>query len=389
MNKVLDLNQPLALLGGLSAQQFMTDYWHKKPLLIRQALPNAASLVSQRDLLTLAAQDHVESRLIVQQAARGKRGTRSEWSLQHGPFQPQSLPPFTQKQWTLLVQGVDLHVPRAHRLLSEFRFVPAVRLDDIMVSLATDGGGVGPHFDSYDVFLLQVQGKRHWRIGQLTQPELQPNVPLKILTNFVAEEEWTLEPGDMLYLPPKWAHDGVAVGECMTCSIGFRSPGQNDLVTELLGRMVDGLDENDLRYADPHQTATTEPGRIPEALGQWIIQSVREVLKDDASITLALGESLTEPKPTVYFHEQDETALRVQGVYLDAGTRIAYDHQRAYINGVSWEMADHDAQLMRSLANHRTLTTEEVASATPDMREWLLDALNEGWLHYQTEEDSQ
>ncbi|MEY5029929.1 MAG: ribosomal protein arginine hydroxylase [Pseudomonadota bacterium] len=154
----MDIQQPLALLGGLSPERFMKTYWHKKPLLIRQAIPGFQAFLSRKDLVEMAAREDVESRLIV----HGAKG----WSLKHGPLARRALPPFTQKKWTFLVQGVDLHDDRAHELLQQFRFVPDARLDDLMISYATDGGGVGPHFDSYDVFLLQAHGQRRWRIGR-------------------------------------------------------------------------------------------------------------------------------------------------------------------------------------------------------------------------------
>src|SRR5436190_12669774 len=210
----MDITLATPLLGGLSPQAFMRRHWQKRPLLIRQALPDVAAPLSRAELFALAAAEGVESRLIRQRGAG--------WTLRHGPFTRRQLPSLTQPGWTLLVQGVDLHVDAAHQLLSRFRFVPDARLDDLMVSFATDGGGVGPHFDSYDVFLLQVQGRRRWRIGRQKDLALREGAPLKILAAFEPEEEHVLEPGDMLYLPPLWAHDGEALGECQTYSIGFR-----------------------------------------------------------------------------------------------------------------------------------------------------------------------
>ena len=199
------VDAPRQMLGGLSPQQFMRRYWQKKPLLVRQAIPQFAPPVLRSELFALAAQEGVESRLV--QLVKGA------WKLRHGPFSRRALPALQQPDWTLLVQGVDLHNDAVHALMQQFRFVPDARLDDVMISYATDGGGVGPHFDSYDVFLLQAHGQRRWRIGRNKDLSLQPGVPLKILQNFEAEEEFVLNPGDMLYLPPKYAHDGVAEGE--------------------------------------------------------------------------------------------------------------------------------------------------------------------------------
>ncbi|MDO9201310.1 MAG: cupin domain-containing protein, partial [Hydrogenophaga sp.] len=182
----------------------MRRYWQKKPLLIRNAVPGFKPFLTRPQLFAMAADEAVESRLIVHQA--------QGWTLKHGPLARTALPPIKQPRWTLLVQGVDLHVNAAHELLQRFRFVPDARLDDLMISWASDGGGVGPHFDSYDVFLLQASGQRHWRIGRQKDLTLEEGVPLKILSHFEPEEEHLLNPGDMLYLPPRWAHDGVAVG---------------------------------------------------------------------------------------------------------------------------------------------------------------------------------
>jgi 50S ribosomal protein L16 3-hydroxylase len=223
--------QPLALLGGLSPTQFMKRHWQKKPFLVRNAIPGFVPCVGRNDLVALAAEEGVESRLIVD-SPKG-------WKMKHGPFPKRSLPPFSQKKWTFLVQGVDMHHDGVHALMQQFRFVPDARLDDVMISYASDGGGVGPHFDSYDVFLLQAHGQRRWRIGRQKDLSLQAGVPLKILQNFEAEEEFVLNPGDMLYLPPKYAHDGVAEGECMTWSIGFRAPQEGELARELLMGLAD------------------------------------------------------------------------------------------------------------------------------------------------------
>jgi 50S ribosomal protein L16 3-hydroxylase len=221
------------LLGGLSSAQFMRRHWQKKPLLVRQALAPVASPVTRAEMFGLAGQDDVESRLI-------QHDGHGHWRLRHGPLPRRALPALGRPGWTLLVQGLDLHVAAAHELLARFRFVPDVRLDDLMLSYASDGGGVGPHIDAYDVFLLQVQGRRRWRVGRAKQPQLREDVPLRMLTHFGAEHDWLLEPGDMLYLPPGWAHDGVAVGgDCMTASIGFRAPQAHELAQALLARLAD------------------------------------------------------------------------------------------------------------------------------------------------------
>ncbi|MEJ7687323.1 MAG: cupin domain-containing protein, partial [Variovorax sp.] len=223
----MEIHRPLPLLGGLSAQQFMRRHWQKKPLLVRQAVPAIVPPIARAALFAMAEREEVESRLI--------RRSKTGWVLRHGPLPRRAVPSLKQPGWTMLVQGVDLHDQRVHELLQQFRFVPDARLDDLMISYASDEGGVGPHFDSYDVFLLQVHGRRRWSIGKPRDLRLESGVPLKILARFEPEQSFVLEPGDMLYLPPRYAHEGVAVGgDCMTYSIGLRAPAAAPLGADLL-----------------------------------------------------------------------------------------------------------------------------------------------------------
>jgi 50S ribosomal protein L16 3-hydroxylase len=370
----IDIDSATPLLDGLTPANFMRRHWQKKPLLVRQAVPMTQPFVGRAALFALAAGEGVESRLIVR---HGK-----DWSLRHGPFTRRALPPLAQAHWSLLVQGVDLHLDRARDMLERFRFVPDARLDDVMISYATDGGGVGPHFDSYDVFLLQIHGRRRWRIGRLPRPELQPDVPLKILTNFVAEQEWLLEPGDMLYLPPRWAHDGVADGECMTCSIGFRSAGARELGRELLQRALDCDDEDagEVIYRDPSQAATTAPGRIPEALHAFGLGAMRAWLEEQGGFDLALGEVLSEPKPGVWF-DAGAPLPPACAVRLDRRTRMIYDKRHVFINGDAFRAGGRDATLMRRLADRRSLEAKRFALLSPDARSLLDQWARAGWLH--------
>ena len=371
----MQTDQKLSLLGGLTPEQFMRRHWHKKPLLIRQAVPGIQPLVPRAGLFDLASRDDVESRLIVHKGDKGEG-----WTLKRGPLPRRALPPLSQPGWTVLVQGVDLHEESVHRLMQQFRFVPEARLDDLMISYATDGGGVGPHFDSYDVFLLQVQGRRRWRIGRLDQPELVPDVPLKILRNFVAEEEWVLEPGDMLYLPPRWAHDGVAEGECMTYSIGFRSPRRSELAREVLVRMLEAQEDDDTLYRDPKQPAVASPGHIPADLQAYAADVVAALLRDEDSLQCALGEYLTEPKQEVWFTPGDVGELRT-AIRLDRRTRMMYDMRHVFINGESYRASGRDAMLMRQLADERELSAVQVGRLGDDARALLEQWADDGWLH--------
>ncbi len=372
----LAIDAALPLLGGLSPAQFMKRHWQKQPLLVRQALPGVQPPIDRAGLARLAASDEVESRLVSQQ-----EGDR--WTLRQGPIA--KLPAWSKPQWTLLVQGLDLHVEAAHQLLSQFRFVPEARLDDLMLSYASDGGGVGPHFDSYDVFLIQVSGRRHWHIGRqgvATTGELRDDVPLKVLADFEPEQDFVLEPGDMLYLPPGWAHDGVAVGgDCMTASVGFRSPWRGELANELLVRLTDDEEapRGDRMYADPRQAATSEPGRIPEALTAFAREAVLKAVAEPLALERALGEALTEPKPRVFF-EPGEALPPGEGARLSPRSRMMYDAAHVFINGQSFRAGGRDATLMRRLADGRALSAAEVARLSEGARDLLDQWTEDGWV---------
>jgi 50S ribosomal protein L16 3-hydroxylase len=371
----LDPSLKTKLLGGLSPEQFMRRFWQKKPCLIRQAVPDATPPLARAELFALAGRDDVESRLVVESNGR--------WSLKHGPFTRRQIPPLQQPNWTLLVQGLDLHVPAAHELLSRFRFVPEARLDDLMISYASDGGGVGPHLDSYDVFLLQVHGRRRWRAGPVKNGALVPDMPVKLLADFRPTEEWVLEPGDMLYLPPRWGHDGVAVGDdCMTCSVGFRTPTPTQTAREVLQRMIDALDAtvDEPHYRDPAGSATATPGRIPQALQTFAAKAVISALNDSHSLACALGESLTEPKAIVWFEGGEPLAANC-GVRLDARSRMMYDDRHVFINGEAFRASGRDATLMRTLADARRLNARQVAGFSKDAFGLLDGWVADGWLH--------
>ena len=370
----MDIQQPLTLLGGLTPAQFMRRHWHKKPLLVRQAIPNFQPPVLRPEMFALAAQESVESRLVQQ--------IKGGWKLRHGPFARRSLPAMSQREWTLLVQGVDLHNDAVHQLMQQFRFVPEARLDDLMNSYATDGGGVGPHFDSYDVFLLQAHGRRRWRIGRQKDLTLKEGIPLKVLAEFEPEEEFVLEPGDMLYLPPRYAHDGIAEGECMTYSIGFRAPARAELAQELLVRLSEDAaeDEQVQMYRDAKQEAVAEPGAIPAELQAFAKEALERALSQPLALERALGEYLTEPKPNVWFEASDGGAM-LEAVRLDRRTRMMYDAQHIFINGESYRAGGKDATLMRRLANQRYLSSKDIQRASDEALELLSIWCDDGWAH--------
>jgi 50S ribosomal protein L16 3-hydroxylase len=379
----MDVSIALPLLGGLSPQMFMKRHWQKKPLLVRQALPDFKPVLDRASLFELAASDDVQTRMVIQEP-----GQKPAWRFRQGPFQRRALPALKQPGWTILVQGVDLHNDAAHQLMNQFRFVPDARLDDLMISFATEGGGVGPHFDSYDVFLLQAQGRRRWRIGRNKDRTLQPDVPLKILAHFVPEEEYVLEPGDMLYLPPGYAHDGIAQGECMTYSIGFRIPNRAELARELLQRLAEDAEEEPdvVPYRDPGQLAVDQPAEIPSQMLEFAHSALRDALSDPLAHARGLGEYMTEPKPNVWFEAQamdasSHASLRDRAIRLDRRSKMMFDEHHIFINGESFNAAGRDAALMRQLANQRELDAANVRKISAPAKKLVLSWIQAGWLH--------
>jgi 50S ribosomal protein L16 3-hydroxylase len=367
----------LPLLGDITPAQFLRDYWHKKPLLIRQAIPGMKPVLGLEALAKMAAENFVESRLITE--------NNGNWDMQHGPLS--TLPDRKQPGWTMLVQGVNLLDAKADALLRQFRFIPDARLDDLMISFATDGGGVGPHFDSYDVFLLQAQGQRRWRISAQKDLSLVEGMPLKILRNFEADEEFVLEPGDMLYLPPHYAHDGVAIGECMTYSIGFRSPSYQELGEAFLQFMADSIDLPG-RYADPDLELSGKPAEIPRHMLATIADELNKVRFDEEDVTIFLGEYLSEPKHNVFFTGPKKSltmgrfveTIAKRGVALSLKTQMLYRGKHVFINGESFAVGRADKAVLEPLANQRALDGQALANASDDVIEALFTWYQDGWL---------
>jgi 50S ribosomal protein L16 3-hydroxylase len=395
ISNIVPPNLPLQLLGGITPAEFMHKYWQKKPLLIRGAIAGFKSFLSRDELFALAEQEDVESRLIVETvtkpSAKSKKNATARWAMSNGPIYPDALPALKNPNWTLLVQGVDLHNQAAYELKNQFRFAPDARLDDLMISFATDGGGVGPHFDSYDVFLLQAQGQRRWKIGKQKDLTLQKDVPLKILANFAPEQEFVLEPGDMLYLPPMYAHEGVAVGECMTYSIGFRALAELELARELLLRFADdAMEEQEDReereektlYKDPQQTAVDAPALIPVSMLDFAKQALEKAMSDPDALARNLGEYLTEPKANVWFDEPEHLVIltRQNRIDLHPRSQMLFDTRHIFLNGESWRAAGKDAVLMQRLANQRFLEAKDLATSSNGAMALLQDWVDAGWL---------
>ena len=376
-------NQKLTLLGDITAEQFLSQYWQKKPLLIKQAIPKFAGLLTPEDLAGLSCESEVQSRLI--------RREKSIWVVEDGPFDDEDFTKLPDKDWTLLVQTVNHHIPEAYDLLRQFNFIPTARLDDLMVSYAPDGGGVGAHVDTYDVFLLQGQGKRHWQWSNQKDLSLVEDAPLKLLKNFEMEDEYVLEAGDMLYLPPQYAHWGVAVGECMTYSIGFRAPSHQELASEFLNYMQDELHQGKTSITGMYQDADLSLQTAPAEIGGLMIDKVNTALSaitwNTGNIADFLGRYLTELKTNILFEPNKKLSLKKfieksekLGLGLDLKSMALFQGEYFYLNGEPLQMSENRKVLIE-LANSRYLSAESLIDF--DDLQPLYDWYLAGYLQFQ------
>ena len=372
------------LLGGLSPATFLKKHWQRKPLLIRGAVEVSRHLPDRAALFSLAARDDVESRLVERVDGR--------WSMEHGPFDRL---PRRRRDWTLLVQGVNLHDAAADALMRRFDFVSTMRLDDLMISFATDGGGVGPHLDSYDVFLLQLAGRRRWRWRDhrsVTAREraLVDDVPLKLLKHFVPTDEAVLEPGDMLYLPPSCAHDGVALGDCTTASIGFRAPSWNELSQEFLFTMAERT-WPDGRPVDAGRSPTHAPGAVDASMLDAIVDRLSAIRWTARDIETFVGRHFSEPKAHVSFDPPPALAIGAftrraakHGLVLDLRATLLHRGRNGYIVGESFALPAACRASFRRLADRRRLDAATVAAVLDDpaSRALLHTWWSDGWIHF-------
>ena len=369
------MNTKLALLGGLTVNEFLRDYWQKKPLLIRQAVPGFKGLLDPQQLIALACRDDVQARLVTNQ--------RNNWKLRNEPFEPGDFEGLSKKgKWSVLVQGVNHFLPKGAELIKQFNFIPHARFDDLMVSYAPKGGGVGPHFDVYDVFLVQGMGHRRWQLSTQKDRTLIEGAPLRLLQTFKVEQEWMMEAGDMLYLPPHCGHNGIAEDDCMTYSIGFRTPWYQELAEQFLVYLQDRI-EIEGTYADPDLKAQAHPSEISADMLQQVGRAIRKVKWDDEDVANFLGSYLSEPKPHIFFDAPVKPltevrfmqALQARGVELDLKTQMLCHDSTIFINGDAHPVGRGCYRALRELADARSLPpsgklTREAADL---LYQWYLD----------------
>ncbi|HYT96084.1 MAG TPA: cupin domain-containing protein [Casimicrobiaceae bacterium] len=370
-----------SLLGGRTPAAFMSQHWQKKPLLIRHAFPEFNGGLSRDRLIALACSDDVESRLVIRE--------RGRFSLAMGPFSQSDFRRLPASGWTLLVQGVNRVDAATDLLLRRFAFVPYARLDDVMISYATPNGGVGPHFDSYDVFLLQGSGRRRWRYGKQKDLTLVPDIEVKILRRFSPRRDAVLAAGDMLYLPPHIAHEGTAVDACLTYSIGFRAATYTEIAQAFIDFLRDDLRLPTGQYADPDARPSDSPARIDPSMLQRVGAALVRIRWDSRDVGRFLGRFLSEPKPIVRFSPpggpvgKSTFAAKAasRGLALDRATQLLYDDAAFYVNGEAVTYRGAGTAMLRRLANRRALSARECRSLGASLAALLYQWYRYGFVH--------
>ncbi len=370
--------RPLTHLGDMPVTTFLRDYWQKKPLFIKGALKDWQAPLDGNTLAGLALEDSVESRLIIEQTSSDPM--HSEWQLEHGPLAEQRFETLPSSHFTVLIQALDQICPEVHELLNQFRFIPNWRLDDIMASIAPQGGSVGPHFDYYDVFLLQATGSRQWQLGQTchSASPILSDCPLKILTDFECEAAHLAEPGDLLYIPAKKAHWGIAHSDdCTTYSIGFRAPSYSDILLELSEEIASQLSADE-RYRDLSLVNNLDPGLIPEEVIRHITEQCHQLFTP-ARVGQWLGQHLTEPKreapdvATGPFTQCNVLAAdcRVSYILEDQTSKNDQSTRRAivFINGQRYTTS---LSLAQAVSRYEAIKLEDYASSDQAViRQWI------------------
>jgi len=377
----------MTILGDYSVENFLAEYWQQKPLLIKGASCDYGNTLSADELAGMACEESVESRLIIEKAS-------GQWTLENGPLQESRFSELPDTNWTLLVQSVDQWLPGVRDILNEFDFLSRWRLDDVMISYATPGGGVGPHFDYYDVFLLQTRGKRHWKLGQSCNQDtlLREGQPLKLLAEFEQTEEFDLQPGDMLYIPASVAHWGTGLDdECMTWSIGFRAPSAKELLTGAIDLLADKLSEN-LRYRDSLESLNGPQDEINSAATQQL-NLLRQTLSEDMLIDAmadVLGAMSTEPRYPELIEEPPE-----QNPWTDREVNALFEREAELIRNdasrLAYRLNQNDKSISKLYVNGdiREVNTELARAIcagkiglgifdSEEGRAFLLELLNSG-----------
>ncbi len=390
----MSIRKPDALLGEYSPERFLRDYWQQRPLLIRNAWPGFSSPISPEELAGLACEEGVTSRLVLE------KGGAYPWEMRFGPFAEDEFTSLPETHWSLLVQEVDRLIPEVADVLQPFRFLPNWRIDDVQISYAPAHGNVGAHVDSYDVFLLQAEGSRRWQISHEPLGEDEEafveDADVRILKEFSPDEEWVVEPGDLLYLPPRVPHYGVALERCMTYSIGFRAPSQAELL-QAAGASTEDLIPQDARYQDPAPPPRSHAGEITAAEREELRTLLRTALASDERLDKWLGTYLTRPTRGSAPPLPEERVLpshivnavrnggRIRRSAVAHFSHISHDDGRVtlFVCGRSYDLTGEAAEMARVLTSADRLDSESLGPFLDrgQLVLFLVDLANEGYLY--------
>ncbi|TMN33131.1 cupin domain-containing protein [Pseudoalteromonas sp. S2755] len=371
-------------INDLTFEQFLAQYWQKKPLLIKQGFRDFEDPIEPEELAGLATEECIESRIVTNH--------NDNWEAHHGPFEQFGL--LTDSNSTLLVQAVDHWHPQAAQLIEAFRFIPNWRIDDLMISFSTPGGGVGPHLDQYDVFIIQGQGKRHWRVGKQDNSlkQFARNKSLLQVGQFGAVIDAVLEPGDILYIPPACPHEGYALEDALNYSVGFRAPDQKDLLSSFADHIID-VEAGKHRFSDPELQRRASIGEVTYDDQQQIKSLLNALLEDKALYSQWLGKTLSEPKhemdlapldPVIYPEELLEIAKDNPLVYRAGGVRAIYqicdDHILFSVNGENYELEHHCLDAIKQLSDHVEFEFNAIIPAlnSLEFKQTLTKLINDG-----------
>jgi len=376
-------------LGNISAKEFMDEYWQKKPLLIRQAFPDFKSPITPEELAGLACEEEVNSRIVME-----KDGDYP-WFPMFGPMSDEIYASMPKTHWSLIVNDLEKYIPELSWIIDRFRFIPEWRLDDLMISYAADEGSVGPHIDLYDVFILQGQGKRRWQIN--SQPVAEDNqvkeTPLRIQKYFETEEEWIVEPGDMLYLPPSISHYGVSLGESLSYSIGFRATSHADIVNEFIGYITQNL-STDLTYQDPDQTIQEHSNEIKQDALDRVSEIFKQYLRPDhpelqrwfgCFVSDTKADVLTEPEQEINSIKELKKLTETGVLSRHPASRYAFsenpENTLLFVDGQDYEV---NLGFAKALCKQRQIDLNEIISvANKDELLFIVELYNQGKLYFE------
>ncbi|HIW06255.1 MAG TPA: hypothetical protein H9889_02880 [Candidatus Ignatzschineria merdigallinarum] len=390
-------SQPLAFLGGLTAEEFLTEYWQKKPLFVKNAFPDFEDPISADEIAGLAFEEFIPSRFIFES------GGDRPWQLKMGPATEEDFATLKEKKWMLVVNDVEKNLPELKAMTAPFQFISHWRLDDLQVSLGEDEGNVGAHWDDYDVFLIQGMGQKKWQISYapVSEDDFMKGVDIRLIENFKADEEWIVEPGDMLYLPPRIGHYGINIGRSVTWSVGFRAPKHQEMFRDFIEMKFDDIAE-DARYSDPDLQVSENYGELSDQALDRVVQVIQEgLLTNRDEIAKWFGEFMTEPKmyqSPELLEEKLSAAELVE--FLDAGGALEVhpglslihrqigDSYYLFAGGKSYQLPVEQSGLIELIVNSEFLEFDDVEDYLEAEETSLLivQLLNEGVLMMEEEE---